>query len=160
MSIVAMKRKALRKPVSGGPGGFSINGGHRNNGGIHRSARLQRSGYKCSANDASIVKPSSKTTRGYLDSKLGCCDNIVANEQRSVDYIEVVRNKCNVIDTGSNIGSNSCSNLECGASNANKQAIVVKNQNKTVSQSDYLSRKKGNCMVVPDVKPNRNNVCY
>ncbi len=160
MSIVAMKRKALRKPVSGGAGGFSINGGHRNTGGIHRSARLQRSGYKCSANDSNVVKTSSKSTKGYLDTKLGCCEQVVANVRSNIDYVEVVRNKCNVVDTGANIGTNPCTNNVNECRSSNRRTVVVKNETRTVSQSDYLARKKGNCMVVPDVKPGRNNVCY
>ena len=147
MSIAAMKRKALRRPISGGAAGFSINGGHRNTGNVTHSARLQRTGYKCSANDSSIVKPSVKTTKGHLSKKHLCCNNIVQTSRAGLDYTDVVAGKCNVVDTGNNIGT-TCPSNTCG-SKTSSRGTVVKNQSRTVPHSEYLRRIKGQSLTVP-----------
>ena len=161
MSIVAMKRKALRKPLSSGSSGFSINGGYRNSGGITRTPVLSRSGYKCSANDSSIVKPSVISTKGYLAKKIGCslvdpsCNVVASNP------VHNPKKDCILVDTGDNIGTTSCSETSrndgsFGCRSSNNRTIVVKNQNRTVSQGDYLERKKNRCRVSGLVKPNNN----
>ena len=63
MSIVAMKRKALQKPLSSG-GSFSLNGGYRNVGAVGQT-NLIRSAKKCSTNDHDYIKGSTKNTLGY-----------------------------------------------------------------------------------------------
>ena len=78
MSIVAMKRKALRKPLSSGTSGFSINGGYRNTGGITRTPVVIRNGSKCSANDSNVIKPSVKTSKGHMAKKMICCKDVDA----------------------------------------------------------------------------------
>ncbi len=96
MSIVAMKRKSrgYNNPISGqGTQGFSLNGGYRNQGwvgqtSISRPVRRTlfkgalpvgqggqqgqynvsvQSGGMCSANDSSIIKRSTLTTKGHID---------------------------------------------------------------------------------------------
>ena len=68
-----MKRKAMgrARPVS--RGGFSLNGGHRNRGGIGRPTFVSH----CSANDSSIIKNSTKTSKGYEAQRLMCCKPVV-----------------------------------------------------------------------------------
>jgi hypothetical protein len=97
MSIVAMKRKSrgYNAPISGqGTQGFSLNGGYRNQGwvgqtSISRPVRRTlfkgsepighggdmgqynvsiQSGGGCTANDSSIIKRSTLTTKGHIDS--------------------------------------------------------------------------------------------
>ncbi len=157
MSIVAMKKKALRKPLSGGTSGFSINGGYRNTGGITRTPVVIRNGGKCSANDSSIIKPSVKTSKGHMAKKMMCCKDVVAGRP-----LYLPKKDCILTDTGNNIGTNTCTQTTGndganGCRSSNNRTIVVKNQNRTVSQSDYLERKKNKCTVTGTIKPN--HVC-
>jgi hypothetical protein len=97
MSIVAMKRKSrgYNNPVSGqGTQGFSLNGGYRNQGWVGQTSISRpvhrtlfkgtnpvghgghsgeynvsvQSGSMCSANDSNIIKRSTLTTKGHIDS--------------------------------------------------------------------------------------------
>lgn len=96
MSIVAMKRKSrgYNTPISGhGTNGFSLNGGYRNQGWVGQtsiSRPVHRTLFKgtepvghggnlgeynvaiqsgsCCANDSSIIKRSTLTTKGFIDS--------------------------------------------------------------------------------------------
>jgi hypothetical protein len=67
MSLVALKRNARRRkaPISGRPGGgFSLNGGRRNQGWVGQTTAPRRA---CSANDPSIIKRSTMNTAGLID---------------------------------------------------------------------------------------------
>lgn len=106
MSIVALKRKSrgYNAPISGqGTQGFSLNGGYRNQGwvgqtSISRPVRRTlfkgalpigqgghfgtydvsvQSGGMCSANDSSIIKPSTLSTKGHIDTtvRYSSCTN-------------------------------------------------------------------------------------
>ena len=69
MSIVALKRNSRRFQVPISAKGFSLNGGHRNQraiGDTNLSALTNGHNAFCSANNPSIVKLSSKNTKGYL----------------------------------------------------------------------------------------------
>jgi len=98
MSIVAMKRKSrgYNNPISGhGTNGFSLNGGYRNQGWVGQTSitrPVHRTLFKgtepvghggnlgeykvavqsgsCSANDSSIIKRSTLTTKGFIDSTI------------------------------------------------------------------------------------------
>jgi hypothetical protein len=77
MSIVILKRSSSRfqKRVSSGVTNFSLNGGYRNQRSIGNTnlAALSNSNYNlCNANDPTIIKKSSKSTKGHLYSSL--CD--------------------------------------------------------------------------------------
>ena len=87
MSIVALKRKSARfiSPISNnvGPKGFSLNGGHRNIGGVGRdtlSRSLSSTNMRCSTEDPSVIKKSTINTLGYLSQNIrfpisGGCTN-------------------------------------------------------------------------------------
>jgi len=69
MSIVALKRNSRRFQVPISAKGFSLNGGHRNQrsiGDTNLSALTNGNNSICSANDPSIVKLSTKNTKGLL----------------------------------------------------------------------------------------------
>ena len=72
MSIVALKRNARRfqSPISAGATGFSLNGGYRNQRSIASTnlAALYANANRgcCGANDPTLVKLSTKNTKGYL----------------------------------------------------------------------------------------------
>ena len=69
MSIVALKRNSRRFIVPVSANGFSLNGGYRNQRSICNTnlSALTNGQYNlCSGNDPSIVKPSTKNTKGYL----------------------------------------------------------------------------------------------
>jgi hypothetical protein len=73
MSIVALKRnsKRFQVPISSTPKGFSLNGGYRNHRSIYStnlSALTNSQANICvgDGNDTSIVKTSTKNTKGYL----------------------------------------------------------------------------------------------
>jgi len=72
MSIVALKRNSRRfqVPISATAGGFSLNGGYRNQRPIANTnlAALYANinGGCCGGNDPAIVKISAKNTKGYL----------------------------------------------------------------------------------------------
>ena len=72
MSIVALKRNSRRfqVPISGAAGGFSLNGGHRNQRPIANTnlsaLYANTNGGCCGGNDPDIVKISTKNTKGYL----------------------------------------------------------------------------------------------
>lgn len=69
MSIVALKRNSRRFQVPVSANGFSLNGGHRNQrvfGNTNLSALTSGQYNYCSGNDPTIVKPSTKNTKGFL----------------------------------------------------------------------------------------------
>jgi hypothetical protein len=69
MSIVALKRNSRRFQVPVSANGFSLTGGYRNQraiGNTNLSALTNANNNGCSGNDPSIVKPSTKNTKGYL----------------------------------------------------------------------------------------------
>lgn len=69
MSIVTLKRSSRRFQVPVSANGFSLNGGYRNQrviGNTNLSALTSGQYNICSTNDPSIVKPSTKNTKGYL----------------------------------------------------------------------------------------------
>lgn len=73
MSIVALKRNSRRfqEPISAG--GFSLNGGHRNQrsiGDTNLLALTNRQNNICTGNDPAIVKLSAKNTKGYFYSTI------------------------------------------------------------------------------------------
>ena len=77
MSIVALKRnsKRFQVPISSTSHGFSLNGGHRNQRSIYStnlSALSSSQSNIClgDGNDSSIVKTSTKNTKGYLYSSI------------------------------------------------------------------------------------------
>tara|TARA_R110001592_G_scaffold185465_5_gene429506 strand:- start:4911 stop:5531 length:621 start_codon:yes stop_codon:yes gene_type:complete len=71
MSIVAMKRKSrgMNQSVSSYGKGFSLNGGHRNQGWVGQSS-LGRSNSFCSANNPNIIKRSNMNTNGYITTSI------------------------------------------------------------------------------------------
>jgi hypothetical protein len=81
MSIVALKRNSRRFLVPVSAEGFSLNGGYRNQrliGNTNLSAlTTNQANGCCSFNDPSIVKISTKNTKGYLYSTVNfpVCDN-------------------------------------------------------------------------------------
>lgn len=87
MSIVVMKRKAAARSRPVSRGGFSLNGGHRNRGAIGRPTFTT----KCSANDSSIVKGSTKTFRGYDAKRLLCCTPVVNKVAGSTTQSELLQ---------------------------------------------------------------------
>lgn len=69
MSIVTLKRSSRRFQVPVSASGFSLNGGYRNQrviGNTNLSALTSGQYNICSGNDPSIVKPSTKNTKGYI----------------------------------------------------------------------------------------------
>lgn len=72
MSIVALKRKSTRfqQHISGGSQGFSLNGGYRNIGAVGQPNLGRSKLGSCCSNDSSIIKSSSKNTKGYIDSTI------------------------------------------------------------------------------------------
>ncbi len=69
MSIVALKRNSRRFQVPVSANGFSLNGGHRNQrviGNTNLSALTHGQNNSCSGNDPSIVKLSTKNTKGHI----------------------------------------------------------------------------------------------
>lgn len=69
MSIVTLKRTSRRFQVPVSANGFSLNGGYRNQrstGNTNLSALTAGHYNFCSGNDPSIVKTSTKNTKGYL----------------------------------------------------------------------------------------------
>jgi hypothetical protein len=69
MSIVALKRNSRRFQVPISANGFSLNGGLRNQraiGDTNLSALTNGRNALCSANDPSIVKTSTKNTKGFI----------------------------------------------------------------------------------------------
>jgi hypothetical protein len=69
MSIVALKRNSRRFQVPVSANGFSLNGGHRNQrifGNTNLSALTNGQYNYCSGNDPTIVKTSTKNTKGFL----------------------------------------------------------------------------------------------
>ena len=69
MSIVTLKRSSRRFQVPVSANGFSLNGGYRNQrviGNTNLSALTSGQYNFCSGNDPSIVKPSTKNTKGYI----------------------------------------------------------------------------------------------
>jgi hypothetical protein len=70
MSIVTLKRNSRRfqVPISGGEKVFSLNGGHRNLRAFGNTnlAQLKKKAEFCYANDPTIVKLSTKNTKGYV----------------------------------------------------------------------------------------------
>lgn len=80
MSIVALKRNSRRFLVPVSANGFSLNGGYRNQrliGNTNLSALYSGNYNICSGNDPSIIKPSTKNTKGYIYSTVlyPTCDN-------------------------------------------------------------------------------------
>jgi hypothetical protein len=95
MSIVALKRNSRRFQVPISANGFSLNGGHRNQrliGNTNLSALTNGNNNICSANDPSIVKTSTKNTKGYIYSTVlfptcpatGCPDSV----NRQVNWVK------------------------------------------------------------------------
>ena len=95
MSIVALKRNSRRFQVPVSANGFSLNGGHRNQrviGNTNLSALTNGHNNICSANDPSIVKGSTKNTKGYIYSTFlfptcpatGCPDGV----NRQVNWVK------------------------------------------------------------------------
>jgi hypothetical protein len=73
MSIVALKRNSRRFQVPVSANGFSLNGGHRNQrviGNTNLSALTHGQNNCCTGNDPSIVKLSTKNTKGHHYSAL------------------------------------------------------------------------------------------
>jgi len=69
MSIVALKRNSRRFQVPVSANGFSLNGGHRNQrviGNTNLSALTNGQNNRCSGNDPSIVKLSTKNNKGHI----------------------------------------------------------------------------------------------
>jgi hypothetical protein len=67
MSIVAMKRKSRGYNIPISANSFSLNGGLRNVG-IMGQTNLMRSKTRCGADDARVIKRSTKNTLGQLES--------------------------------------------------------------------------------------------
>ena len=95
MSIVTLKRSSRRFQVPISANGFSLNGGHRNQraiGDTNLSALTNGHNNICSANDPSIVKLSTKNTKGYIYSTVlfptcpvtGCPDSV----NRQVNWVK------------------------------------------------------------------------
>jgi hypothetical protein len=95
MSIVALKRNSRRFQVPVSANGFSLNGGYRNQrviGNTNLSALTNGNNNICSVNDPSIVKTSTKNTKGYIYSTVlfptcpvtGCPDGL----NRRVNWVK------------------------------------------------------------------------
>ena len=73
MSIVALKRNSRRFIVPISANGFSLNGGYRNQrpiGDTNLSALTNGQNNLCCTNDPSIIKKSTKNTKGYIYSAI------------------------------------------------------------------------------------------
>ena len=95
MSIVALKRNSRRFQVPVSANGFSLNGGYRNQrviGNTNLSALTNGQYNICDGNDPSIVKTSTKNTKGYIYSTVlfptcpvtGCPDGL----NRRVNWVK------------------------------------------------------------------------
>jgi hypothetical protein len=136
MSIVALKRNSRRFQVPVSADGFSLNGGHRNQrviGNTNLSALSNGSNNICSVNDPTIVKPSTKNTKGYLYSTVlyptcpatGCPDglnrrvnwvkNFVPEDHSAGQYIKdiVISNAALCVTTKPDSGTNTICNDPC-----------------------------------------------
>ena len=69
-----MKRKAAARSRPVSRGGFSLNGGYRNRGGIGIPTFASR----CSANDPTIIKGTTQNSLSYI-TRDKCCDEVAVN---------------------------------------------------------------------------------
>jgi len=98
MSIVALKRnsKRFQVPISSTSKGFSLNGGHRNQRSIYStnlSALTNSQSNICleDGNDSSVVKTSTKNTKGYLYSTVNfptCPDGKTCGTGNKVNWVK------------------------------------------------------------------------
>jgi len=187
MSIVAMKRKSrgYNAPISGqGTQGFSLNGGYRNQGWVGQTSISRpvhrtifkgtepvghggmsgqydvsiQSGGICSANDSSIIKRSTLTTKGHIDTTVtyptiiyntSCVDSECHKDtvkytdplQSSQDiYIKNLSDKvasCAVEKTTSGIYNCSSVNKNAASHFIGGKKVVVKPYAKNVSNISY-----------------------
>jgi hypothetical protein len=99
MSIVALKRnsKRFQVPISSTSKGFSLNGGHRNQRSIYStnlSALTNSQSNVCEgiSNDPSVVKISTKNTKGYLYSTVNFPVCSVGQTCGTVNHVNWVKN--------------------------------------------------------------------
>ena len=134
MSIVALKRNSRRFQVHVSADGFSLNGGHRNQrliGNTNLSALTNGKNNICSVNDPSIVKSSTKNTKGYIYSTIlfpicpdGACPtgvnwvkNFVPEDHSAGQYIKdvVITNAALCVTTKPNSGTPDGCKPDCKA---------------------------------------------
>ena len=134
MSIVALKRNSRRFQVPISADGFSLNGGHRNQrviGNTNLSALTNGKNNICSVNDPSIVKTSTKNTKGYIYSTLlfptcpnsTCSDgvnwvkNFVPEDHSAGQYIKdiVISNAALCVTTKTDSGTPDSCKPDCKA---------------------------------------------
>lgn len=134
MSIVVMKRKAKAKSRPVSRGGFSLNGGYRNRGGIGRPTFATR----CSANDPSIIKNSTKSSKGYEATRMLCCDPIVAAVNGETSQSEQLEAKiaCHIQCQDTRPAPNECAELYVERKNGQNGAPYE-------SYDEYI--RKGRC---------------
>ena len=187
MSIVAMKRKSrgYNHPVSGqGTNGFSLNGGYRNQGWVGQTSSSRpvnrtifkgtnpvghgghsgqynvsvQSGSMCSANDSTIIKRSTLTSKGHIDTTVTyptiiyntSCTNSDCHKdtvkyidplQSSQDiYIKNLSNKvatCTVEKTTSGVYICPSENKNTASHFIGGKKVVVKPYAKNVSSLSY-----------------------
>ena len=136
MSIVALKRNSRRFQVPVSANGFSLNGGHRNQrviGSTNLSALTNGSNNICSANDPTIVKTSTKNTKGYIYSTVlfpicpdtGCPEsvnrrvnwvkNFSAEDNSAGEHTKdvVISNAALCVTEKPDSGTNTICNTEC-----------------------------------------------
>jgi hypothetical protein len=138
MSIVALKRNSRRFQVPISANGFSLNGGHRNQrliGNTNLSALTNGQYNICDGNDPSIVKTSTKNTKGYIYSTVlfptcpvtGCPDGL----NRQVNWVKnfspednsagqhikdvVITNSASCVTEKPDSGTNTICQTECKA---------------------------------------------
>jgi len=70
MSIVVLKQKSKRFQAPISTNGFSLNGGYRNHRSIGDTNLMALNYSTCCINDPSIIKSSTKNTKGYLHSSV------------------------------------------------------------------------------------------
>jgi hypothetical protein len=173
MSIVAMKRKSrgYNNPISGqGTQGFSLNGGYRNQGWVGQTSISRpvhrtlfkgtnpvghggilgqynvavQSGGMCSANNSSIIKRSTLTTKGYIDTDCSCHQDtvkLIDPLQSSQEiYIKNLSDKtatCVVEKTTSGTYNCPIANKNSASHFIGGKKVVVKPYSKNVSNLTY-----------------------
>lgn len=168
MSIVAMKRKSrgMNHPVSGYGHGFSLNGGHRNQGWVGQSS-LGRSNSYCCSNDPSIIKRSNMNNSGYITSSIrnptsvfydGCTAENTKHwvqvfnelEHSQGGYIETVHTTATVTCGADSKDAGSCNN-DCKTTGV---LAVGPSATGAISSGEYM--KSGllinNCLPTPKCK--------
>lgn len=169
MSIVAMKRKSrgANNHISGYNGGFSLNGGRRNQGWVGHSSLGRSGNIKSCSNDSSIIKRSNMNTKGYITSRVTNPTSVFyenCNSTNSKKWVQVFNeydhSQSGYIDNVRNSVASNCGVEETSAGDCNNKCnntgvlAVGPSATGAISSSEYM--KSGllvaNCLPTPKCK--------